>query len=62
MQRLLTKGIGHTKFKKTDFGEIPEDWDIVNLKDISSKFIRNITCKEVEDGFNYTKTSNERQY
>ena len=39
MQRLLTKGIGHTKFKKTEVGEIPEEWDIVKLKDISSKFI-----------------------
>ncbi|MDN5845707.1 MAG: restriction endonuclease subunit S [Candidatus Nitrosocosmicus sp.] len=26
MQRLLTKGIGHTKFKKTELGEIPEEW------------------------------------
>ena len=39
MQRLLTKGIGHTKFKKTEFGDIPFDWEIVNLEKISSKFI-----------------------
>ena len=26
MQTLLTKGIGHTKFKKTEIGEIPEEW------------------------------------
>jgi len=31
MQKLLTKGIGHTKFKKTELGEIPERWDIVKL-------------------------------
>ena len=30
MQRLLTKGIGHTKFKKTSLGDIPEEW-ILNL-------------------------------
>lgn len=34
MQQLLTKGIGHTEFKKTDFGDIPEDWELVSLNDI----------------------------
>ena len=28
MQRLLTIGIGHTKFKETEIGEIPEEWDL----------------------------------
>ncbi len=32
MQKLLTKGISHTKFKKTEIGEIPEDWQVVKLK------------------------------
>lgn len=31
MKRLLTKGIGHTKFKKTEMAEIPDAWTIVNL-------------------------------
>ena len=31
MQQLLTKGIGHTKFKKTEIGEIPEEWDVIKL-------------------------------
>lgn len=31
MQRVLTKGIGHTKFKKTELGEIPEEWNIFTL-------------------------------
>lgn len=34
MQTLLTKGIGHTKFKKTEIGEIPEEWEIKELKEI----------------------------
>lgn len=34
MQTLLTKGIGHTKFKKTEIGEIPEEWEINNLGNI----------------------------
>lgn len=36
MQKLLTKGIGHTKFKKTKLGEIPEEWEVVPLEKISS--------------------------
>jgi type I restriction enzyme S subunit len=34
MQQLFTKGIGHTKFKKTEIGEIPETWDTVGIKNI----------------------------
>ena len=33
MQTLLTRGIGHTKFKKTEIGEIPEEWEIKKIKD-----------------------------
>ncbi|MCU4763586.1 restriction endonuclease subunit S [Bacillus cereus] len=35
MQQLLTKGVGHTKLKKTEIGEIPEEWDVVALGDIA---------------------------
>jgi len=31
MQELLTRGLGHKKFKKSDIGEIPENWEVVNL-------------------------------
>lgn len=34
MQELLTKGIGHIKFKKTEIGEIPEEWDVKKVGDI----------------------------
>jgi type I restriction enzyme S subunit len=30
LQELLTKGIGHTKFKKTVIGEIPEEWEVMD--------------------------------
>lgn len=33
MQQLLTKGIGHTRFKQTEIGEIPEEWEVKNLDD-----------------------------
>ncbi len=36
MQRLLTKGIGHTKFKKTELGEIPEEWKIGSILENST--------------------------
>ena len=31
MQTLLTRGIGHTKFKLTEIGEIPEEWVIKSI-------------------------------
>ena len=34
MQILLTKGIGHTKFKMTEIGEMPEEWVIAKVSDI----------------------------
>lgn len=34
MQKLLTKGIGHTKFKKTELGEISEEWSVVTIGDV----------------------------
>lgn len=35
MQRLFTRGIGHTKFKKTEIGEIPVEWSLSKLKDVA---------------------------
>ncbi|WP_198314021.1 restriction endonuclease subunit S [Anoxybacillus flavithermus] len=35
MQQLLTKGIGHTKFKKTEIGEIPEEWEVLEVADVA---------------------------
>jgi type I restriction enzyme, S subunit len=34
MQRLLTKGIGHTQFKDSPLGEIPESWEVVELNTV----------------------------
>lgn len=36
MQTLLTKGIGHTKFKKTEIGEIPDEWEVKKIIDIAT--------------------------
>ena len=35
MQRLLTKGIGHTEFKDSPLGEIPKSWEVVKIEDIA---------------------------
>lgn len=31
MQTLLTRGIGHTKFRMTEIGKIPEEWSTTNI-------------------------------
>ena len=37
IQELLTKGIGHTQFKESPVGRIPQGWEVKKLKDISVK-------------------------
>lgn len=39
MQRLLTKGVGHTEFKKTEVGEIPVEWEVKMLDEVCNKII-----------------------
>lgn len=34
MQRLLTKGIRHTEFKKTEVGEIPIEWEVKKIENL----------------------------
>lgn len=34
LQDLLTKGIGHTKFKETEFGSIPKEWKVAEFGSI----------------------------
>jgi type I restriction enzyme S subunit len=55
MQELLTRGIGHKKFKQTEIGEIPEEWEVVRLIDVV-KFIRNgTTANQIANGDSNTK-------
>lgn len=54
MQKLLTRGIGHTKFKKVKwlFGqeiEIPQSWNLTILKEISTDGLQNGIFKKAED-------------
>ena len=34
MQKLFTRGIGHTEFKQTEIGEVPEGWDVQKVGDV----------------------------
>ena len=36
MQQLLTRGIGHNRFKQTEIGEIPEKWEVMTVNEIVS--------------------------
>jgi type I restriction enzyme S subunit len=35
MQQLLAKGIGHTRFRQTEIGEIPEEWQVKRLDEVT---------------------------
>lgn len=39
MQKLLTRGIGHTKYKDSVLGEIPESWEVVSADKLGIEFI-----------------------
>lgn len=47
MQQLLTKGIGHTKLKPTEIGEVPEEWEVSPLKRVVESY-RNGIYKRAE--------------
>jgi type I restriction enzyme S subunit len=51
LQTLMTRGIGHTRFKKTEIGAIPEEWEVVRLED----------CCEVLDRHRVPLNSEERR-
>jgi type I restriction enzyme, S subunit len=38
MQRLLTIGIGHTKFKDSVLGVMPEEWEVVKLGSVTKSY------------------------
>jgi len=39
MQQLFTRGIGHTKFKETKIGQIPEEWEVGKVGDLFKSVI-----------------------
>lgn len=45
MQKLLTEGIGHTEFKDSELGRIPESWEVVTLNKYCNIFMSNVDKK-----------------
>jgi len=50
LKELLKKGIGHKKFKKTDLGEIPEDWKIFQIEQLLIETKYGISVKLNNEG------------
>jgi len=50
LQQLLTRGIGHTRFKQTEIGEIPEAWEVVTTGHICRSIVPGRNKPKVFDG------------
>ena len=50
MQKLLTEGIGHTEFKDSELGRIPESWELKRL---------NSVCNKITDGSHFSPIANK---
>ncbi|MGA2972593.1 MAG: restriction endonuclease subunit S [Candidatus Bathyarchaeia archaeon] len=67
MQQLLTKGIGHTKFKKTEVGEIPQEWATCRLQDACHEVTIGVVNPATpyyttpDEGVPYFRTQNVRE-
>lgn len=59
IQKLLSKGIGHTKFKKTEIGEVPEGWTVEKLDNIAKVIdCKHYTPQYCEVGIPIVRTNN----
>lgn len=54
LRHLLTKGIGHTRFKQTELGELPEKWEVVVIGDIAERVTKGTTPTTY--GYKYEKS------
>src|SRR5699024_6714600 len=55
MQELLTRGIGHTEFKESPVGRIPQKWEVAVFNDVFDR----ITTKNSKDNKNVLTISGE---
>jgi type I restriction enzyme S subunit len=62
LQDLLTRGIGHTRFKQTEIGEIPEEWEVATISSCCEKVIdcKNRTPPYTDEGYPVIRTPNVR--
>ncbi|MCO6406780.1 restriction endonuclease subunit S [Hoeflea alexandrii] len=65
LERLLTKGIGHTRFKQTEIGEIPEGWPLTSVDNVCTQVSVGIVIKPsqyyVENGVRCFRSANVRE-
>ncbi|QRM47214.1 restriction endonuclease subunit S [Rhizobium sp. BG4] len=65
LERLLTKGIGHTRFKQTEIGEIPEEWPLTSADSVCTQVSVGIVIKPsqyyVESGVRCFRSANVRE-
>lgn len=54
LQKLLCEGIGHSEFKDSELGKIPENWDVCKLEDMSDFITKGATPTTY--GFNWEET------
>ena len=50
MQKLFTDGIGHTRFKETEIGRIPEEWEVMRVRDIATLSTSGVAYEDYEKG------------
>lgn len=46
MQKLFTEGIGHTRFRETNIGRIPEEWEVGKVEEVCHKKINKFEPRE----------------
>ena len=46
MQQFLTRGIGHTRFKQTEIGQIPEEWDVRQIGTVFKQVRKPVSVKK----------------
>jgi type I restriction enzyme S subunit len=52
LEELLTKGIGHKKYKKTELGNVPEEWSIYKIGDVSDAYAGGTPSRSKPEYFN----------
>ena len=57
MQKLFTEGIGHTRFKETKIGRIPEEWEVVRFNQCLQETKQKDPTKKPDEKFTYIDVS-----
>lgn len=52
IQTLLTRGMGHTRFKRTEIGEVPEAWDVLTVGDLFEVQLGKMLSPKARAGLN----------